>query len=426
MPRHLHFDTLQLHAGHEPDSATYARAVPIYQTTSFVFEDTQHGADLFALTKPGNIYTRIMNPTTEVLEKRMAALENAPAALATSSGMAAITYTILTLARSGDEIVSLSTLYGGTYTLFSRRLPRFGVTSRLVPPDDLDALEAAINDKTRAIYIETLGNPEINVPDIDAVASIAQKHRLPLVADNTFGTPYLIQLKDYGVNITVHSLTKYLGGHGTSIGGIIIDYGNFDWGSGRFEEFMTPDDTYHGFVYANEDAPFATKARAQMLRDTGACISPFNAFLILQGIETLSLRVERHCKNARAVAEFLEAHPAVSWVNYPALASSKYYARARKYFPKGVGGILSFGVKGGRRAAKAFIESLQVFSHLANVADAKSLVIHPASTTHAQLNEEELVSAGVQPEAIRLSIGLEDVRDLISDLDQALGGESKL
>ena len=421
MPQNLHFDTLQLHAGYEPDAATHSRAVPIYQTTSFVFEDTQHGADLFALTAPGNIYTRIMNPTTEVLEKRMAALENAPAALATSSGMAAITYAILTLARAGDEVVALSTLYGGTYTLLSRRLPRLGVNARLVPPDDLAALEAAINDKTRAIYIETLGNPEINIPDIDAIATVAQKYRLPLVADNTFGTPYLIQLRDYGVNVTVHSLTKYLGGHGTSIGGIIVDYGNFDWASGRFDEFTTPDDTYHGLVYAEVEAPFVTKARAQMLRDTGACISPFNAFLILQGIETLSLRVERHCKNAQAVAEFLEAHPAVSWVNYPALARSKYYARARKYFPRGVGGILSFGVKGGREAAKTFIERLKVFSHLANVADAKSLVIHPASTTHAQLSEEELIGAGVLPEAIRLSIGLEDVRDLIADLDQALG-----
>ncbi|MFZ5974197.1 MAG: O-acetylhomoserine aminocarboxypropyltransferase/cysteine synthase family protein [Bacillota bacterium] len=426
MPQDLHFDTLQLHAGHEPDPTTFSRAVPIYQTTSYVFENVQHGADLFSLTRPGNIYTRIMNPTTEVLEKRMAALENAAGALATASGMAAITYAIQTLARAGDEIVSLSTLYGGTYTLFARRLPRQGITARLVPPDDLGALEASINEKTRAIYIETLGNPEINIPDFDAIAAIAQKHRLPLVADNTFGTPYLIQLKDYGVNIAVHSLTKYLGGHGTSIGGCIVDYGNFDWASGRFDEFTTPDDTYHGLVYANDPAGFVTKARVQMLRDTGACISPFNAFLILMGIETLSLRVERHSRNAEAVAEFLQSHPAVAWVNYPALAGSKYYARAQKYFPKGVGGILSFGVKGGREAAKILIENLQVFSHLANVADAKSLVIHPASTTHAQLNEEELVSAGVLPEAIRLSIGLEDKRDLIADLGQALSAAEQL
>lgn len=420
MPQHLHFDTLQLHAGQEPDPATLSRAVPIYQTTSYVFKDTQHGADLFDLTVPGNIYTRIMNPTTEVLEKRMAALENAAGALVTASGMAAITYAFLTLARAGDEIVSLSTLYGGTYTLLSRRLPRLGITARLVPPDDLCALEAAINENTKAIYIETLGNPEINIPDIEAIAALAHKYRLPLVADNTFGTPYLIQLKNYGVNIAVHSLTKYLGGHGTSIGGCIVDYGNFDWTSGRFDEFTTPDETYHGIVYANDEAPFAVKARAQMLRDTGACISPFNAFMILMGIETLSLRVERHCKNAQAIAEYLEAHPAVAWVNYPALASNKYYARARKYFPKGVGGILSFGVKTGRAGAKAFIENLKVFSHLANVADAKSLVIHPASTTHAQLSEEELCSAGVLPEAVRVSVGLEDVRDLISDLDQGL------
>lgn len=421
MSQPLHFDTLQLHAGQQPDPTTLSRAVPIYQTTSYVFEDVQHGADLFSLARPGNIYTRIMNPTTDVLEQRMAALENASGTLATASGMAAITYALQTLAQQGDEIVSLSTLYGGTYTLLSRRLPRFGIKTHLVPPDDLCALEAAINEKTRAIYIETIGNPEMNIPDIEAIAGIARKYRLPLVADNTFGTPYLINLRDYGVNVTVHSLTKYLGGHGTSIGGLIVDYGNFDWTGGRFEEFTTPDESYHGLVYADlGPAAYITKARVQMLRDTGACISPFNAFLILMGIETLSLRMERHCKNAQAIAEFLSAHPAVDWVNYPSLPDNKYYARARKYFPKGTGGILTFGVKGGRDAARVFIEALQIFSHLANVADAKSLVIHPASTTHAQLSEEELLSAGVRPESVRLSIGLEDVRDLISDLDQAL------
>lgn len=421
MAKRLHFETLQLHAGHTPDSETLSMAVPIYQTASFAFEDVQHGADLFSLSKPGNIYTRMMNPTTDVLEKRITALEQGAGALATSSGMAAITYAIQTIAKAGDEIISTSSLYGGTYTLFSRRLPRMGINVHLINAEDLDGIEAAINEKTKAIYLETIGNPEMSIPDIDAIAEIAAKHNLPLIADNTFGTPYLINLKDHGVNIVVHSLTKYLGGHGTSIGGIIVDNGNFDWTSGRFDEFTEPDESYHGLVYASlGEVAFITKARVQMLRDSGACISPFNSFLILQGIETLSLRVERHCKNAMAIANFLSAHPAVKWVNYPALPNNEYYSRYKKYFPKGVGGILSFGTKGGRDAASVFIDKLKVFTNLANIADTKSLVIHPGSTTHSQLSDEELLNAGVLPESIRLSVGIEDVRDLIADLDQAL------
>ncbi len=421
MAKRLHFETLQLHAGHTPDSETLSMAVPIYQTASFAFEDVQHGADLFSLSKPGNIYTRMMNPTTDVLEKRITALEQGAGALATSSGMAAITYAIQTIAKAGDEIISTSSLYGGTYTLFSRRLPRMGINVHLINAEDLNGIEAAINENTKAIYLETIGNPEMSIPDIDAIAEVAAKHNLPLIADNTFGTPYLINLKDHGVNIVVHSLTKYLGGHGTSIGGIIVDNGNFDWTSGRFDEFTEPDASYHGLVYASlGELAFITKARAQMLRDSGACISPFNSFLILQGIETLSLRVERHCKNAMAIANFLSAHPAVEWVNYPALPNNEYYSRYKKYFPKGVGGILCFGTKGGREAASVFIDKLKIFTNLANIADTKSLVIHPGSTTHSQLSDEELLNAGVLPESIRLSVGIEDVRDLIADLDQAL------
>lgn len=419
----LHFNTLQLHAGHTPDKDTLSRAVPIYQTTSYLFENSQHAADLFSLAKPGNIYTRIMNPTTDVLEKRLAALEDGVGALAFASGMAAIMATIMNLAKSGDEIVSITTLYGGTYTLFNDRLEsQYGIKVHLVDPDDLDKLKSSINEKTKLVYIETIGNPNINIPDIEAIAAIAHAHNLPLVADNTFGTPYLIQLKDFGVDIAVHSLTKYIGGHGNSIGGIIIDYGTFDWTSGRFDGFTTPDQTYHDIVYARDigAAAFIIKARVQMLRDSGACLSPFNSFLILQGLETLSLRVERHCSNAMKVAEFLNGHPAVTWINYPGLKDDKYYERAQKYFPKGVGAILTFGIKGDADAGRIFIDELKIFSLLANVADSKSLVIHPASTTHAQLSDDGLRAAGVLPEMVRLSVGLEDIRDLISDLNNAL------
>lgn len=419
----LHFSTLQLHAGHTPDSETNSRAVPIYQTTSFTFDDADHAADLFDLKTPGNIYTRIMNPTTDVLEKRLAALESGVGALAVSSGMAAITYAILNVAKHGDEIIAANTLYGGTYTLFNDRFPKqYGINVHLVDPDNLEAIESSINTKTKAVYIETIGNPNINITDIEAIAEITHKNNLPLIVDNTFGTPYLIKLKDFGADIVVHSLTKYIGGHGTSIGGAIIDLGTFDWKGERFDDFTTPDETYHGIVYAGTpgNAGYITKARVQLLRDTGACISPFNAFMILQGLETLSLRVERHCENAEKIAEFLASHNQVTWVNYPGLKNNKYYNRAQKYLPNGVGGILTFGIKGGLKAGKKFINSLNLFSLLANVADARSLVIHPASTTHAQLSEKALERTGISPDMIRLSIGLEDSRDLIADLEQAL------
>lgn len=421
------FDTLQVHAGQTVDE-TGSRAVPIYQTTSYVFEDSQHGADLFSLAKPGNIYTRIMNPTTDVLEKRVAALEGGVGALATSSGMAAILYAILNLATPGDEIITLSTIYGGTYTLFKNRLKsQFGIEVHFIEPEDFEGLEAAINDKTRAIFFESIGNPDINIPHIEKIVEIAQKHQIPTVVDNTFGTPYLINLKSYGVNVIVHSLTKYIGGHGTSIGGAIVDCGNFNYKDNpRFANFNTPDDAYHGLTYADlGEAAYILKARVSLLRDTGACISPFNAFLILLGLETLSLRVERMTESALKIAKHLEAHPHVAWVKHPALESSEYYDRAQKYFPKGVGAIFTFGVKGGREASIKFIDNLKIFSLLANVADAKSLVIHPAGTTHSQLDEEGLKKAGVLPELVRLSIGLEDVDDLIADIDQALAASQQ-
>ena len=423
-----HFNTLQLHAGHTPDPVTHSRAVPIYQTTSYTFDDADHAADLFALKTPGNIYTRIMNPTTDVLEQRLTALEGGVGALVTASGMAAIFYAILNIAKAGDEIIAANTLYGGTYTLFAERLPsQYGIKTHLVDIDDLAGLEASINEKTKALYFETIGNPNINVADIEALAKLAHKHGLPVIVDNTFGTPYLINLKSFGVDIVVYSLTKYIGGHGTSIGGAIIDNGIFDWKSGRFPDFTAPDQTYHGVVYADipGNAGYVTKARVQLLRDTGACISPFNAFLILQGLETLSLRVERHCENAEKIAEFLANHPAVSWVNYPTLKDNKYHARAKKYLPNGAGGILTFGIKGGLAAGRKFINALDLFSLLANVGDAKSLVIHPASTTHGQLSETQLAEAGISADMVRLSIGLEDVRDLIDDLDTALKASQK-
>ncbi len=417
------FDTLQIHAGQEVDPTTKSRAVPIYQTTSYVFDDSAQGNAIFNLEQPGNIYTRIMNPTTDVLEKRLAALEGGCGALAVSSGMAAILYAVLNLAQPGDEIVSLATVYGGTHTLFHERLkPQYGIEARLIDPEDLDGLKTAINDKTRLVYLETLGNPSINIPDFDAIAAIAHAAGVPVVADNTFGTPYLIQLKDHGVDFAVHSLTKYIGGHGTSIGGALVDYGTFDFkGNPRFPQYNEPDEAYHGFVYADiQPGAFITRARVVHLRDTGACISPFNAFLLLQGMETLSLRVERHTQNALAIAQHLEAHPAVTWVNHPGLPSSPYYERQQRYLPKGVGGIFTFGVKGGKQAAIKFIDSLELFSLLANVADAKSLAIHPAGTTHAQLSDEALAACGVLPEMVRLSIGLEEDDDLLADIDQAL------
>ncbi len=415
------FDTLQVHAGQTADPTTGACAVPIYQTSSFVFEDADHAAALFNLEKPGNIYTRIMNPTMGALEQRLCALEGGVGAVAVASGMAAITYALLTVAQAGDEIVALSTLYGGTYTLLHDRMGRFGITAKLVDPEDLAALEAAITDKTRAVYIETIANPNINIPDIRAIADIAHAHGVCVIADNTFGTPYLIQVREHGVDIAVHSLTKYAGGHGTSIGGAVVDMGTFDWHSDRYPDFIQPDPGYHGLVYADlGQTAYITKLRVTHLRDTGACMSPFNAFLLLQGLETLSLRMRRHSDSALAIAQWLAGHEQVAWVHYPGLPSDAFYARAQRYFPRGCGGILAFGVKGGLKAGKKFIDSLKLFLLLANVADARSLVIHPASTTHGQLDEEGLRLAGVAPEGIRLSIGLEDVEDLIEDLDQAL------
>jgi O-acetylhomoserine (thiol)-lyase len=421
--RKLKFDTLQVHAGQKPDPATGARAVPIYQTTSYVFDNTEHAANLFALKESGYIYTRIMNPTNDVFEQRIAALEGGVGALAVSSGSAAVTYAILNIAGAGDEIVSASTLYGGTYNLFSATLPRLGIKTVFVDPDDPENFRKAVNSRTKAFYIETIGNPGINIPDIEAIAGIAHENGLPLIIDNTFGTPYLIRPIEFGADIVVHSATKFIGGHGTSIGGVIVDSGKFDWtGSGRFPGLTEPDTSYHGIRYAQDvgAAAFITKARVQLLRDTGAALSPFNSFLLLQGLETLSLRVERHVSNTKKVAEFLQNHPLVSWVNYPSLQGNKYYNLAQKYLPKGAGSIFTFGIKGGVEAGRRFIENLEIFSLLANVADAKSLVIHPASTTHSQLSEEEQKAAGVTPDMVRLSIGIEDVDDIIYDLDQAL------
>lgn len=417
------FDTLQVHAGQVADPTTGAQAVPIYQTTSYVFRDVQHAADLFALKESGNIYTRIMNPTTDVFEQRVAALEGGVAGLATASGSAAIMYAILNIASAGDEIVSASTLYGGTYNMFAETFKTFGIKVHFVDPDDPENFRNAINDKTKSLYIESIGNPGINLIDIEAVAEIAHDNGIPLIIDNTFGTPYLLKPIEFGADIVVHSATKFIGGHGTSIGGIIVDSGKVDWaGSGKFPGLTEPDPSYHGMRYVADvgAAAYITKARVGLLRNTGACISPFNAFLLIQGLETLSLRVERHVANAKIIAQHLQNHPQVSWVNYPSLPGSKYYDLAQKYLPKGSGSIFTFGIKGGIDAGIKFIESLEIFSHLANVADAKSLVIHPASTTHSQLSGEELVAAGVTPDQIRLSIGIEDVEDLIFDLDQAL------
>lgn len=421
--RKLKFDTLQVHAGQRPDPTTGSRAVPIYQTTSYVFNDTEHAANLFALKEPGNIYTRIMNPTTDVFENRMAALEGGVGALAVASGSAAITYAILNIAEAGDEIVSASTLYGGTFNLFSFTLSRFGIKTLFVDPDDPENFRKAITHKTKAVFVETIGNPCINIVDIEAVAKIAHDNGIPLIVDNTFGTPYLIRPIEFGADIVVHSATKYIGGHGTSIGGVIVDSGKFDWkASGRFPCITEADKSYHGLKYVEIFGPLAyiIKARVQLLRDTGAAMSPFNAFLFLQGLETLSLRVQKHVANAKKIAEFLQGCPYVAWVNYPSLKGNKYYGLAQKYLPLGAGAIFTFGIKGGIETCKKFINNLEIFSLLANVADAKSLVIHPASTTHSQLSEEEQKMAGVTPEMIRLSIGIEDADDLIYDLENAL------
>lgn len=423
MTREFKFETLQLHAGQVVDATTKSRAVPIYQTTSFVFEDTQEGAELFALQKAGNIYTRITNPTTSAFEERIAALEGGVGALATASGMAALTYTILGLAHAGDHIVAASTIYGGTFNLLKETLPRYGITTTFVDIDNLEEVEAAIKDNTKLVLIETLGNPVINIPDIEKIAEIAHKHQIPLVSDNTFATPYLINVFSHGVDISVHSATKFIGGHGTTIGGVIVDSGKFDWAaSGKFPQFVNEDPSYHNLSYTRDvgAAAFIVALRVQLLRDTGAALSPFNSFLLLQGLETLSLRVERHVQNAEKIVDFLENHPKVEKVNYPKLADSPYHALAEKYLPKGVGSIFTFHVKGGEAEARKVIDSLEIFSNLANVADAKSLVVHPATTTHAQLSDSDLEAAGVAKNQIRLSIGLENVDDLIEDLRLAL------
>ena len=387
MTRKYNFETLQLHAGQTVDPTTKSRAVPIYQTTSYVFEDAQEAEDLFGLKKTGNIYSRIGNPTVAVFEDRLAALEGGVGALATASGMAAITYTVLGLAHAGDHVVAATTLYGGTFNLLKETLPRYGITTTFVDVDNLEEVEAAIQDNTKLVFIETLGNPLINIPDIEKVADIAHAHKIPLVADNTFGTPYLINVFSHGVDISVHSATKFIGGHGTTIAGVIVDSGKFDWeASGKFPQFVDEDPSYHNISYTRDigAAAFITALRVQILRDTGAALSPFNAFLLLQGLETLSLRIERHVENTKKIVDFLENHPKVEKVNYPSLPSSPYYELAQKYLPKGAGSIFTFHVKGGQDEARQVIDHLEIFSDLANVADAKSLVVHPATTTHQQ------------------------------------------
>jgi O-acetylhomoserine (thiol)-lyase len=415
------FDTLSLHAGHTPDE-TGARAVPIWQTTSYVFEDADHAARLFALEEFGNIYTRIQNPTTDVLEKRVAALEGGVGGLAFSSGMGAISAALLTLCTQGDNIVSTSRLYGGTVTLMGNTLAAMGIDTTFVDSDEPEAFADAITDRTKVVYLETIGNPKLTIPDLAGIAEVAHEHNLPVMVDNTTASPALCRPIEHGADIVVHSLTKYLGGHGNSIGGIIVDSGDFPWDGGRFPEFVEPDPSYHGlkFLESFGELAYIVRARVRMLRDLGACISPFNAFLILQGIETLSLRMERHSANALAVARFLEAHKRVDWVLYPGLESHPSHAGAERYLPDGASGLVGFGVKGGADAGRAFIEGLELFSHLANIGDARSLAIHPASTTHQQLSEAEQRSAGVTPDFVRLSIGLESLDDILADLDQAL------
>ena len=419
--RNFRLETLAVHGGQELDPATLSRAVPIYQTTSYGFRDTDHAANLFALKEFGNIYTRIMNPTTDVFEKRIAALEGGVGALATSSGQAAISYAIWNIAGAGDEIVS--SLYGGTYNLFAHTFPKLGIKVHFVDPADPENFRRAITAKTKALYLETIGNPKGDVPDIERIAAIAHENGIPLIVDNTFPTPYLLRPIDHGADIVVHSATKFIGGHGTSIGGVIIDSGKFDWAaSGKFPGLTEPDPSYHGLRYVQTfgNLAYIIKARVQLLRDIGASLSPFNAFLFLQGLETLHLRMERHSENALKTARFLEGHPAVEWVNYPGLPSHPSYELAKKYMPKGQGAILTFEVKGGVEAGKKLINSVRLFSHLANVGDSKSLIIHPASTTHQQLSPEEQLLTGVTPGLVRLSVGTEAIEDILYDLDEAL------
>ncbi len=427
-------ETQVLHAGHDVDE-TGSRAVPIYQTTSYLFDSTDHAADLFALKQFGNIYTRIMNPTTDVLEKRLAAISGGTGALALSSGMSAILLAVLNIAKAGENIVSSSCLYGGTHTLFNYTLKKMGIEVRFVDSKDAANFESAIDENTRLVYTESIGNPKSNVDDYEAIADIAHKNNIPLVVDNTVSPPPVFRPFDHGADIIVYSLTKFIGGHGTSIGGAIVDSGKFDWSCGKFPEICEPDPSYHGVSYwdnfGNHDKAavpgiaYIIKARVQLLRDMGCAISPFNSFLAIQGLETLPLRLERHCKNALEVARFLEAHPCVNWVQYPGLESHPDYERAKKYLPKGQGSVFGFGIKGGMEAGIKFINSVKLLSHLANIGDAKSLVIHPASTTHQQLSKEEQEASGVTDDFIRLSVGIENVEDIIADLDQALSNSCK-
>ncbi|KIL52047.1 O-acetylhomoserine aminocarboxypropyltransferase/cysteine synthase family protein [Jeotgalibacillus soli] len=420
-PKEYDIETILLHGGTAADPVTGARAIPIYQTTSYVFNDTQHAQNLFSLAEPGNIYTRIMNPTVGAFEERIALLEGGIGAVALSSGMAAITFSILNLASAGDEIVAATDLYGGTYNLFANTLPRYGINVTFVDPTDPENFKKAITPKTKAVFAEIIGNPSLHVLDVEKVAEIAHEGGVPLIVDSTFATPYLNKPIEHGADIVVHSATKWIGGHGTTIGGIVVDAGRFDYGNGRFPEFTTPDPSYNGLRFVNLDAAaYIAKLRVQLLRDMGASLSPQNAFYLLQGLETLHLRVERHVENAKVIAEFLEQHPSVEWVSYPGLESHPSYELAKKYLPKGASSIVVFGIKGGREAGRKVIDNIELWSHVANVGDAKSLIIHPASTTHAQLTGEALAATGVTEDQIRLSIGIESVRDLIAELDRAI------
>lgn len=416
------FETLALHAGQQPDPTTGARAVPIYATTSYQFNDTEHAARLFHLQEFGNIYTRIMNPTTDVLEQRIAALEGGVGALAVASGQSAATLGILTLAQAGDTIISSSDLYGGTYTLFRYTLAKMGITTTFVDGRDVDGFRNAIDDRTRLVFLELIGNPRLDVINLERIATIAHEHGVPVMVDSTTATPYLCRPFEWGADIVMHSATKYIGGHGTSIGGLLVDSGKFDWANGRFPQFTQPDPSYHGLIFTEAFGSMAyiIKARVQLLRDVGAAVSPFNSFLFLQGMETLPLRMERHCENALAVARHLAEHPKVDWVVYPGLPNHPTYELAQKYLPKGQSGMVGFGVKGGRKEGATFIEHLKLFSHLANIGDARSLAIHPATTTHSQLTAEELQLTGVTDDYVRLSVGIETIDDILADLDQAL------
>jgi O-acetylhomoserine (thiol)-lyase len=422
------FETKALHSGHTPDTDTLSRAVPIYRTSSYVFKNTEHASNLFALKELGNIYTRLMNPTQDILEKRIADLEGGAAAVAIASGTSAIFYAIINICQSGDEIVSANNLYGGTYTMFGNILPKFGITTHFVDSKNPDNFKTKINEKTRAIYIETVGNPALDVADIEAISKIAKENDLPLIVDSTFTTPYLLRPIEHGADIVCHSLTKWIGGHGTGIGGIVVDSGKFNWKNPKFALYNEPDNSYHGLKFAHDlgelsPIAFALRLRLIPLRNLGACISPDNSWIFLQGLETLALRMERHCQNALAVAEYLEKHPKVAWVKYPGLKSHPSYQVAKKYLPNGACGMVVFGIKGGKQAGQTFIENLEVFSHLANVGDAKSLAIHPASTTHSQLSEEALLQSGITPDLIRLSVGIENIDDITQDIKQALAKE---